>query len=125
MSLRVILVNTDPRMPVWCRDTFGGTLVFEPRKNPKHRDAVRWHVSCKQAEWVLKGCLEFFLIKGEEAAIGLAFRETFQVNPQRAGLPLHVHDLRKKLREDLHARKRIGPNWNPIIDDERGMPLIN
>jgi hypothetical protein len=108
MWLRVVLVNTDFRLPQWCQDIFGGVLTAEHRKeNPNHRPVLRWHCSCKHAEWILKGCYQFFLIEREEADIALAFQRTLGGPGKRVSHETRQH--REDLREKLHLLKRKSP----------------
>lgn len=107
MWLRVVLANTDLRLPKWCKDIFGGVFLAEPRRNPKHSACFRWHVSCQHAAWVLAGCLPFFIIKREQADIALAFQETLGGPGIRVSE--EVKARREGMRQQLHAMKRVSP----------------
>jgi len=116
MWIRVVIANTDPRLPKWCQDTFGGTFVAETRKkNPKHSACYRWHVSCTMAEWVLKNCLEHFLIKREQAEIALKFQSTLG----GPGIPVSAETrvIREELRDQLHSMKRVTPLYRQVPED--------
>ena len=103
MYIRVVLCNTDPRMPKWCRDTFGGVFVLgDKRRKPNHRQSYKWHVSTRHAEWVIRGCLPYFLIKREQAEVALAFQET--VRKSRLGQPVTVPDEVKEKRREFKAQ---------------------
>jgi hypothetical protein len=121
MWLRVVLVNTDLRMPDWCSQTFGGVIVSETRskRKPTHSDAFRWHVSCKQAEWVLQNCLPFFLTKREQAEIGLAFQRT--LGGPGITVSEETRQERERLRYELRAMKRVTPLFD-TSPDETGPP---
>ena len=116
MWIRVVIANTDPRLPKWCQDTFGGTFVAEKRsKNPKHSDCYRWHVSCTTAEWVLRNCLPFFLIKKEQAEIALKFQDTLG----GPGIPVSetTRVVREELRDQLHSMKRYSPLYKQSAEE--------
>jgi hypothetical protein len=79
-ALIVNVGNTDPRLIVWLRDTFGGWAG--PQKAQKDR-AERitsrkprfiWVVNCQQAAYILEQCLPYFIIKKGQAEIGIAFQ---------------------------------------------------
>lgn len=75
--LFVTVVNTDPRLGEWCRDTFGGRFREVPRVDRvRHKPCYEWKVNSNVAAHVLTGCLPFFKIKREQAEIGLAFQRT-------------------------------------------------
>jgi hypothetical protein len=105
MYIRVVIANTDPRLPRWCSENFGGVFVVgDRRRKPNHRLAYKWHVSCRHAEWVLRGCLPHFVLKKEQAEIALAFQETIRPSAKGRGasLPEAVWNHRKALKEELH-----------------------
>jgi hypothetical protein len=116
MWLRVTVVNTDPRLPKWIFETFGvGRFTFADRKREQnHKQTFRWQASCKEAEWILRGCLEHFIIKREHAEIAIAFQETLggpgiTVSPE-------IRAEREKLRLALHALKRVTPLFDSSPD---------
>src|SRR6266487_1864296 len=77
MYIRVILANTDPRLPLWAKERFGGVFVIGWRDQPEHhKTPYKWHVSCNQAASVLEKCLPYFLLKKEQAEVALAFQRT-------------------------------------------------
>lgn len=104
--LRVVICNTDPRLPRWCQDTFGGgfTIGYRPKK-PNHRMQYKWLVSTKQAQWILEGCMPHFLIKREQAEIALAFRSTF--SGKQGGRKLGLTEAEGKFRENCREQLRL------------------
>lgn len=117
--LRVTVVNTDPRLPQWCADTFAiGKVVLAARRRKKtHKMSFRWQTSCRQAEWIIRGCRPYFIIKGEEADIALAFQATLGRNGQ--AVSKETRERRQELREALHLRKRITPLYNSTPEEFR------
>lgn len=106
--LRVVVCNTDPRLPRWLLETFGGTIAVQQRHHPNHRHVIKWHVSCRKAAEVLRGCLAFLLLKREQAEIGLAYQETLKGRGHRVSLSTML--LRKSYRDQLKGlRKTIFP----------------
>lgn len=77
--LRVTLTNTDPRLVIWFKNLFGGTVITtgKPQK-ANHRLAYRWMVSCKTASEFIKGCLPYLILKRDQAEIALAFQSTLK-----------------------------------------------
>lgn len=113
--LRLNVTNTDPRLPQWCKKTFGvgNVNLSDRRRKPQHRQSFRWDVSSRQAETILRGCLPWFLIKKEEAEIALAFQETLG-GPGRI-VSQETWEKRELLRQQLHARKRITPLYDSSL----------
>lgn len=72
--LMVYVTNTNPRLPEWIRDTFGGSVQSSgfPHGNSKWSPMFNWVTGNAQAVWILNGCLPFFVIKREQAEIGIA-----------------------------------------------------
>lgn len=80
-QLFVAIANTDPRLPVWCRSTFGGLLYGSDsnvHRSTKWRRYWRWIIFSGQAEEIIRGCLPHFLLKKEQAEVALAYRATFR-----------------------------------------------
>ena len=98
-QLVVSVTNTDPRLPLWCRDTFGCGSINKNRGNEKKdrgwKNGLSWRVYSKQAEWVIQNCLPHFVIKREQAEIALAYRKTFK---HRGGHD-HITATEKEFRE--------------------------
>lgn len=109
--LRVIVVNTDIRLPQWIVSVFGGTCVSsDMRKSIKHRQCWRWQVSCRQAAQILEGCLPYFLLKREQAEVALCFQSTVR-GPGHL-VTQEVSDLRERMRQQLHDMKADNGRFN-------------
>jgi len=72
--LEVDIGNTDYRLLVWLKETFGGGISNVTVHSFRKKKMWRWEVSRHRAEEVLVGCLPFFIIKKEQAEIGIAFQ---------------------------------------------------
>jgi len=111
--LEIRLINTDPRVALWAKERFGGSLFHyeHTQRNPKHRDSFLWHVSTQRALAVLRGCLPHFIIKREQAETALAFYETGTTSGQGIRLPEDVLNrremLRVKLKEQHHQKFQV------------------
>lgn len=106
-QLQVTVTNTDPRIPIWCKSVFGGSISF--RKPPKshHRRIYRWSAGTARGQAVLIGCLPYFLIKRNQAEVAIAYRDTVaQKKYFRAGLSEDVFAERERLRIELQDLKR-------------------
>lgn len=85
--LRTFVCNTDPRLIMWCQRTFGGTVRGKPREDRKrHRPCWQWTVSANAAKDILERCLPYFIIKREQAELGLAFQATKVYGQRHVGL---------------------------------------
>lgn len=115
--LRVIVTNTDPRLIVWCQRLFGGgVLRGKQQPNAKWKRCFKWTATCRHAEAVLRGCLPYFVLKRDQAELGLAFQETVRYhrwNPR----PVEVDQLRAEYRAKLLAM-REPCNCNIVRDDD-------
>jgi hypothetical protein len=111
--LEVRVYNCDPRLIVWCKQTFGGGNVKPVRKaNPKPtwKKELVWYVGGKEAEAILLGCFPYFIIKQKHAHVALAFRQLIGKTGQKV-LAKNL-EKREKLRKDL-----VLVNWKGITTE--------
>lgn len=71
--LAVVVTNTDPRLMLWLKRTFGGSIYEVSVKS--RRRVFRWQLNARKGVEVLKGCLPYFIIKKELAELGIAFQD--------------------------------------------------
>jgi len=131
-QLIVAIANTDPRLPMWCRENFGGLLYAcdsNANKSAKWRRSYRWITHSAQAETIIKNCLPYFLLKKEQAEIALAYRKTFRCKggkgsariisdadlALRQGYRTELHRLKRELPEDVLAGAPIPANARETI----------
>lgn len=74
----VEICNTDPRLSQWCKQLWGGVIVYRDMKNRRWKNSYSWLVSERRAEAITKRCLPYFVIKREQAEVALAYRATFK-----------------------------------------------
>ena len=120
MWLRVLVTNTDVRLPMWILNTFRLGAVSSQDKshrNANWKPAYKWLASCQAAEAIVKGCVPYFVLKQEEAAIALAFQATLG-GPGRP-VPRDVHDMRELLRLKLHGLKRVTTQFDASPNEYR------
>ena len=106
-DLIIVIGNTDPRLALWCKERFGGSLYLREtsKRNDKHRDAYVWHATQKRAESILHGCLPHFLLKKEQAQIALAFCAVAWTQLGGDQLPQSIIDQRDELKHRLETEK--------------------
>jgi hypothetical protein len=102
-QLNLAIPNVDPRIPLWCRTMFGGTIHKRVYKNGSGwRTCYTWYASQGKAERILANCLPYFIAKREQAEIALAFRGTIRRGPRtKVGWLLTPEELVK--RQELKA----------------------
>ena len=115
--LRVIVTNTDPRLIVWLQRTFGGGVLRNARVQDGWRNCFKWTATCRHAEGILRGCLPYFILKRDQAEIGLAFQETMKYHRWNK-LPVEVSQLRAQFRAQLLSARE--PRKCDIVRDEHG-----
>ena len=71
-NMVITVTNTSPLLFGWLLKTFGG--VARPANN-NTLPCWRWIVSEIHSEEILRRCLPYFVIKEQQAKIGIAFRE--------------------------------------------------
>ena len=104
--LRVVICNTDPRLIIWLKDTFGGPVaVMRKSYREGYRGQIKWHCSCKKAEEVLHGCYQYLICKQDQADVAFAYRATtrgsggHRGSPNSKELTEYRNQLRNKLKE--------------------------
>ena len=109
-SLAVIIGQVDPRPLIHLRDLFGGAIMSNgPRRRPTHSPAWRWVLSGPAAGRFLAMVRPHLRVKDREAAVGLAFAESYGLAPRNNPLPGHLVTLRRDLRDQLTLLNRKGP----------------
>jgi hypothetical protein len=112
--LRVTVANTDVRLMVWLKETFGGT--FKDANTEKYYEgknwkrAYHWGASAHRGAWVLRNCLPYFIMKAAQAELGLQLQESLSSvgRPGSKGLDATVIEHRKNLKGQLTLLKAKG-----------------
>lgn len=114
--LYVGVTNTDPRLVSWLGNTFGGVVYGNPHKkntNVKWSLAYKWVIASRQAVPILERCMPYFVIKKEQAEIGLAHQSLVRckrekdhtVSKENVEKRLELRD-RLSLLKGTHARRK-------------------
>lgn len=111
--LFIIVSNSDPRLCHWCKETFGGGVFYaaKPRTDKGHygkKQVFMWKVHSATAEWVLRNCLPYFVIKREQAEVALSLR-AIKVPVGQRGFTEEQKFERQRLRTELSRLKREYP----------------
>jgi hypothetical protein len=112
--LRVTVANTDVRLPVWLKETFGGT--YKDANTPSYyvgknvKRCYHWGASARRAAWILHNCAPYFIIKGEQAELGIGLQESLSRFTRGPGkrVPPEIHAERKELKRRLLVMKARG-----------------
>ncbi len=102
--MEITVANTDPRLILWIRETFGGWLSVERQKGVR-RPCFKWRIAAIKASTILKNCLPYFLIKDKEARIAIAFQQTMSKGNARKGVPKKILAWRYELKAELSRLK--------------------
>jgi hypothetical protein len=111
MYLEVVVANTDIRLVNWLKQAFGGSIYAGNTntvvKKLRTKLCYHWYLGSKQAADVLAGALPYFLIKREQAEIGLAFQRTILVDHRYGckGRPAALLQEQYAMREQLSVLK--------------------
>lgn len=105
-ALRVSVGNSDPRLIVWLRGTFGGWAGPQKQAHKEGRVVSKkprfmWAVNSQQAEYLLEQCLPYFIMKKGQAEIGLAFQALKSQGTRGKKLSLEVVQQRETFHEQL------------------------
>jgi len=104
IQVRIIIVNTDPQLPSWLKEVFGGNVCVRVPQNPKAKLIYAWSCTAGRAAWVLYNSLPWFIMKRAQADILIAMQE--EVDKTRQGRGIRVTDeqwdRRFTLKAELH-----------------------
>jgi hypothetical protein len=116
--IRIHVSNTDPRLFKWCQDNFGGTLQLRNKQRQGWRNCYVWFASCRRAAWILQNCLPYFVLKRDQAELGLAFVSTqgahgIKTSPEvlarRRELQQKLSDIKWKSHDGSVTRRKSIP----------------
>jgi hypothetical protein len=119
--LRVTVANTDVRLPIWLKETFGGT--YKDANTPSYyvgknwRRCYHWGASAHRAAWVLYNCMPYFIIKPDQAVLGIQLQESlshFTRGPGRR-VPSEIREQRRELKRRLLQMKARGV----VLEDDQ------
>lgn len=102
-AITVLVSNTDPRLPLWCKSVFGCGSIDNPKMKPwQLKKVYSWRASSRDAENILRNCLPYFTIKLDQAEIALEYRTTVNNSPaRRYKLASEIAAKRVELRKRL------------------------
>jgi hypothetical protein len=113
--LKVTVANTDVRLMAWIKERFGGsykdanTKSYYAGRNCK--TSWHWAASSGDAAWILFNCMSYFVIKAEQAEIGIRLQESIG---RRVGkfLPKEVIESRREMKRQLLVLKARGRDFD-------------
>ena len=74
--LRIQIANTDARLVLWLRDTFLiGNVHVRRVGTDKNRTLYTWEVTGKAAEFVLRNCYQYLVVKVDQADVAMRFQQ--------------------------------------------------
>jgi hypothetical protein len=118
-QLQLRIVNSDPRLLHWLRETFGGYANPCAQKNKlSNRPNFYWGACAAAAEELLRRCYPFLIIKKEQADIALAFRETFAEMWDTRRSPEETTEKRQSFKRQLSETKKAVPPWKQVFIEE-------
>lgn len=113
--LHMWIGNTDPRLPLWCEEFFGGKLYFREcsKRSSKHRDAYMWNANSLRAVAIVEGCLPFFVLKREQGEVALAFAKIARAPEHGKVVPVAMIQQREEMKQQLSDLKTLK---FPVLD---------
>jgi len=114
MYVEVIISNTDVRLTNWLKTVFGGAIHAGKRNRSQWAPCFHWYVTSKRAAEILAGCLDYFIIKRDQADIALAFQNTIVTDRRYGckGRPTELLDQQTLLANQLRSLKGTSSRSN-------------
>lgn len=109
--LKISISNTDVRLMKWLQDRFGGSVHFS-WQTKKSKKCFHWYTPSFRAAWILHNCLQFLVIKRQQAEIAITLQETMGSYKRGKGItvPTEVTEKRRDLKDKLLILKKKGIN---------------
>ena len=106
LAVRVAIANTDARLLIWLRETFGGCIQCceSNRRSRTGRVVFTWTQGSAKAIRLLTECLPYFVIKKDQAELAIAFHELMPRRGQRHNPEMIITAL--SLKNQLSGLKR-------------------
>lgn len=114
----VFVSNTDPRPLVWMKGNFGGNVRITKNGCKSQKPLWKWFPCYADIEPILFGCLNYFMIKREQAEIAIAVRQMLSRKKWR-GAPITEREKsdREALYKRIHVLNFRGQKSRPSIYD--------
>jgi hypothetical protein len=108
-ALCIYVGNSDPRMCVWLKERYGGSIYQSPsriRNGKSTRIMYQWQLASASAGAFLKAVYPYLVIKKEQADIAFAYLATKGKSGQRVEVGDHLYrlDLIDRLKETRNHR---------------------
>lgn len=110
--LRVTVANTEMSLIFWLYRTFGGSYHetnSEKYKTviPNSKTCYHWNTASARAAWILHNCMPYFIIKTQQAELGIQLQESMNKFTRGPGksLPQTIIDERKSIKRNLLIMK--------------------
>ena len=97
---RLIIVNTNLDLIEWISSNFKGKHYAKNGAKPNLQTCYAWYVFGKDLDEILKGILEFSIVKKRQILNVLEFRKTVGKTGQ------HVSQEMRDIRDKLHLKSR-------------------
>lgn len=105
-NLEVIVSGTDLRLHVWLQDTFSGKVYLVKPSTISFRSnkiCQSWRLYNTRAATILERCLPYFIIKREQAEVGLAFMRLKSQGAQGKRVTPEGLQAREEFRNQLRS----------------------
>jgi hypothetical protein len=106
--LTVVITNTSPLLIQWLQQTFGGSVFNVKISGHSKKPIMRWQLNELQAAVIIEHCMDYFIIKREQAKVAMAFIELKTTSYRGSKLPSEVLAQREALAQEIqHINKGI------------------
>ncbi len=97
--------NTDTRLVYWLEANFGGRVCHESRA--KVNSKLKWYWTLKDCSSLLKGVMQYLVLKRAQAELVLEFRKTVKPNTGKRGRFYKSPPELIRKREELWLKCRV------------------
>jgi len=100
---------TDPRIPLWLRDTFGGNFNALASRNERHKSTFRWSMNSKTAAEFCSLMAPYMKLKKDQAELAQSFYRTHLMKRYTsAGVPEDEVAKRREMLASIQKLNRRG-----------------
>lgn len=111
MQCRVLISNTNPILPAWLKETFGGNIITLRRGTARQKKQIMWSCTAAQACWVLHNAIPWMLLKNQQAQLLFLLQDSMDGTRQGRGRRIteETADYRLMIKAQINALNKKGP----------------
>jgi len=123
LQVRILIGNTNPNLPVYLRNVFGGNIVLrnQQKYNPRAKQTYIWSCTSARAAWILHNCMPWFILKSAQASLLINLQEEIDKTRQGRGRSVSTERIASRIamKNELHRLNAKGCDNQIVISIDK------